>query len=85
MELTQRDKAILDFERGWWAQPGPKAARILEMFELSSQRYYEILGELVGSDEALEYDPLLVRRLRRQRERRRRERKGPHVRESEGP
>ncbi|KAA0235226.1 MAG: hypothetical protein JJLCMIEE_01552 [Acidimicrobiales bacterium] len=85
MELTQRDKAILDFERGWWTQPGPKAAKILELFELSSQRYYQILGELVGSQAALEYDPLLVRRLRRLRDRRRRERKGPPVRESEGP
>lgn len=74
MPLTQRDKAILDFERSWWAEPGPKETAIRERFELSGTRYYEILGELIESPEAMEYDPLGIRRLRRQRERRRRER-----------
>lgn len=77
MHLTERDRAILDFERSWWSATGPKEAQILERFELSSRRYYEILNELVDSEEAFEHDPLLVRRLRRQRERRRRERTGP--------
>ena len=74
MALTERDKAILDFERSWWAEPGPKETAIRERFELSGTRYYEILGELIDSPEAMAHDPLAVRRLRRQRERRRRER-----------
>ncbi len=74
MALTERDRAILDFERSWWSEPGPKEVAIRERFELSSTRYYEILHELLDMAEALEYDPLVVRRLRRQRDRRRRAR-----------
>ena len=74
VELIERDRAILDFERAWWHQIGPKEALIQERFELSASRYYEILGELLDSPEAYSYDPLGVRRLRRLRERRRRAR-----------
>ncbi|MCC5951781.1 MAG: DUF3263 domain-containing protein [Acidimicrobiia bacterium] len=76
MELTERDRAILDFEKSWWTQEGPKEALIVERFELSAERYYQILNQLLESDEAYAHDPLVVRRLRRQRERRRRERQG---------
>ena len=72
--LTNRDRAILDFERTWWSEPGPKETAIRERFELSPTRYYEIVNELLESAEAAEYDPLLVRRLRRLRDRRRRQR-----------
>ena len=72
MELTDRDRAILDFERSWWSESGPKEAHIRERFELSATRYYQILNELLESPEANEYDPLVVRRLRRMRDRRRR-------------
>jgi hypothetical protein len=49
MALTERDRAILDFERSWWSEPGPKDTAILERFELSATRYYQILGELLDS------------------------------------
>lgn len=74
MQLTDRDKAILDFERSWWDEPGPKEALIRERFELSATRYYQILNELLDSQEAYDFDPLVVRRLRRLRDRRRRAR-----------
>ncbi len=74
MELTERDRAILDFERSWWHETGPKEALIQERFQLSASRYYEILGQLLESPEAYAYDPLGVRRLRRLRDRRRRAR-----------
>ncbi|MBK5223417.1 MAG: DUF3263 domain-containing protein [Acidimicrobiia bacterium] len=74
MALTERDRAILDFERSWWSESGPKELAIHDRFELSTNRYYEILGELLDSPEALAHDPLVVRRLRRLRDRRRRER-----------
>jgi hypothetical protein len=74
VELTERDKAILDFERSWWTEPGPKEAIIVERFELSATRYYQILNELLESPEAYDHDPLVVRRLQRQRDRRRRAR-----------
>ena len=74
MMLTERDRAILDFERSWWSEPGRKESAIRERFDLSTTRYYEILSELLDSPEALEYEPLVVRRLRRMRDRRRRAR-----------
>jgi len=72
--LSDRDRAILDFERSWWTEPGPKDIAIRDRFDLSAARYREVLNALIESDDALAYDPLLVRRLRRQRERRRRAR-----------
>ena len=85
MSLTERDKAILDFERSWWAEPGVKETAILERFELSASRYYQILGELLEDPESMQYDPLLVRRLRRMRDNRRRVRfEGPSVNERQG-
>lgn len=74
MPLTDRDRAILDFERSWWTEAGPKDTAIRERFELSGTRYYQLLTDLLDDPDALEYDPLLVRRLRRVRERRRRAR-----------
>ncbi len=72
--LTDRDRAILDYERSWWSHPGPKEAAIRERFELSPTRYYEILNELLEDPDAMDHDPLLLRRLRRLRDRRRRQR-----------
>jgi len=74
MALTERDRAILDFERSWWTEAGPKDTAIRERFELSGTRYYQLLAELTDDPEALAYDPLLIRRLRRVRDRRRRAR-----------
>ncbi len=74
MALSERDRAILDFERSWWKQSGSKTAAIRERLHLSPARYYQLLGTLVSSPEAGTYDPLLVRRLRRLRARRRRAR-----------
>ncbi len=74
MALTERDKAILDFERSWWTGSGPKDRAIRERFELSGTRYYQLINELVDAPDALAYDPLLIRRLRRVRDRRRRAR-----------
>ncbi len=74
MALTERDKSILDFERSWWAEDGPKDTAIRDRFELSTTRYYQLLSELLESAAAYEYDPLVVRRLRRLRDRRRRAR-----------
>jgi hypothetical protein len=74
MALTDRDRAILDFERSWWTSAGPKDTAIRERFELSGTRYYQLIAELIDDPDALEYDPLLIRRLRRVRDRRRRAR-----------
>ena len=74
MALTERDRAIIEFERSWWSEEGSKESIIRERFELSTTRYYELLGDLIDSEEAYEFDPLVIRRLRRMRDRRRRAR-----------
>jgi Protein of unknown function (DUF3263) len=74
MPLSSRERAILDFERTWWSLPGPKEQAIRAELELSPTRYYQLLADLIESGEAMDYDPLVVRRLRRLRDRRRRAR-----------
>ena len=74
MALSERDRAILDFERSWWTEEGAKEAAIRRRFQLSPGRYYQVLGALLATPEAAAYDPLVVRRLRRQRVDRRRAR-----------
>ncbi len=74
MALSDRDRAILDFERAWWTGPGTKEAAIKARFDLSPTRYYELLRGLLGSPDAVAYDPLVVHRLRRDQSRRRRAR-----------
>jgi hypothetical protein len=73
-ELSDRERAILDFERSWWQRTGPKEAAIREWLALSPTRYYELLAELVDHPGAHAYDPLVILRLRRTRDRRRRAR-----------
>jgi hypothetical protein len=72
--LDERSRAVLDFERGWWRFAGAKEQAIREQFDLSATRYYQVLNALVDDDEALAYDPMLVRRLRRMRASRQRQR-----------
>ncbi|HEY2427789.1 MAG TPA: DUF3263 domain-containing protein [Acidimicrobiales bacterium] len=74
MPLSSRERAILDFEQTWWSLPGPKDQAIRERFDLSPTRYYQLLSDLIETADAMIYDPLVVRRLRRLRDRRRRAR-----------
>ena len=74
MELTARDRSILDFERSWWQLSGRKEKAIRARLQMSSTRYYRRLGELLDEPAALVYDPLTVKRLRRYRDERRRAR-----------
>ncbi|CUR55577.1 conserved hypothetical protein [metagenome] len=72
--LSDRDREILEFERQWWKYAGAKEQAVREKFDMSSTRYYQVLNSLIDKPEALEADPLLVRRLRRLRAARQRQR-----------
>jgi hypothetical protein len=65
--LTDRDRGILALERLWWQYAGAKEAEIRKRFGLSATRYYQELNALIERPEALAFDPLLVKRLRRLR------------------
>jgi uncharacterized protein DUF3263 len=72
--LDERSRAILDFERDAWTLTVPKHRAIRERFGFSAARYHQLLHRIVERPEALAYDPMVVRRLRRIREIRRRRR-----------
>jgi hypothetical protein len=72
--LTDHEQAVLDFERSWWTEDGVKEVLIEERLEMTSSRYYQVLNELLDRPDALDHDPMVVRRLRRLRDRKRRAR-----------
>jgi hypothetical protein len=72
--LSERDVAILDFERSWWKHAGVKEQAIRERFDMSATRYYQLLNELLENPAALAHDPILVKRLKRLRTYRQRQR-----------
>ena len=61
--LSAEDRAILDFERGWWLEPGPKDQAIEMSLGLTSSAYYRRLRRLVMRGAALAYDPLTTKRV----------------------
>ncbi len=73
-ELDQRSREVLDFEREAWKLSVTKERAIRERFGFSPSRYHQLLHKVIDRPEALVYDPMLVRRLRRVREVRRRAR-----------
>lgn len=60
---------MLEFERRWWTESGPKDLRIRERFDVSPAEYAEQLYALVDRPEALDAEQLVVRRLRREAQR----------------
>ena len=72
--LSDRDRQVLEFERHWWKYAGAKEQAIRDLFDMSATRYYQILNGLIDTPEALAFDPMLVKRLRRMRASRQRAR-----------
>ena len=79
MALTDTELAMLELERSWFTVAGTKDEAIRARFGLSSAAYYQALNALIEREDAVEADPLTVRRLRRMRDRRRAERSGRRV------
>jgi hypothetical protein len=65
--LTDTQRAMLDFERRWWRQPGAKEQAIRDTFSMSPTRYYQTLNTLLDLPGAATYDAALVNRLQRLR------------------
>ncbi|HWC84223.1 MAG TPA: DUF3263 domain-containing protein [Pseudonocardiaceae bacterium] len=65
--LSNRENAMLAFERQWWKYAGAKERAIHEIFDMSATRYYQLLNSLLDKQEAMRVDPMLIKRLRRQR------------------
>ncbi|MBM7505529.1 DUF3263 domain-containing protein [Agromyces aurantiacus] len=66
--LDDRQRDILAFEARAWRDAARKADAIRDELGMSAARYYRLLGALVDSPAALRHDPMLVKRLQRQRD-----------------
>lgn len=73
-QLSEHERALIDFEREWWRLGSRKDVGIRARFEISASSYYRALHALVDRAEAMQYDSLTVLRLRKRRERARRDR-----------
>src|SRR5215510_13946157 len=65
--LSEPQRAMLEFERQWWRQPGAKDQAIRDTFGLTPTRYYQTLNALLDLPAAMAYDAALVQRLLRLR------------------
>lgn len=68
--LSDRDRAILAFERKRFRYAGAKDEAIMKAFGMSPIRYYQVVNALIDTPAALVHDPQLVRRLQRLRDER---------------
>jgi len=71
-ELDERSQQILNMEKLWWKYAGAKEQAITKQFSMSPANYYQLLNQLIETDAALAFDPMLVKRLRRLRSTKRR-------------
>ncbi len=67
MDLTKRQKSIIEFERTAWQTDISKEKAIRQIFTISPSRYYQIRDELIDLPEAMKFDPMVIRRLQKQR------------------
>lgn len=74
--LSEHERAVLAFEKQPWKYGGLKEQAIRDRFEWSPTRYYQVLNALLDRPEAQEYEPVLVKRLRRLRDTKQRARSG---------
>ena len=58
---------MLVFERQWWRHAGAKEEAIRREFGIGPTAYYQLLSRLIDDPVAIAYDPMLVKRLQRQR------------------
>ena len=66
--LTDDEKATLDFEAQHFSHAGDKEEAIVRTFGHSATRHYMRVNSIIDKPAAVEYNPVMVNRLRRQRE-----------------
>lgn len=66
--LSDREIAILEFERRWWLDTSARNEHIRGEFGVDPVRYFQQLNRLIERPEALDFDPVLVRMLLRRRD-----------------
>jgi Protein of unknown function (DUF3263) len=79
VELSPREREILTFEREWWKHASAKDTALRERLAMTPETYYRSLNAIIDQPGALAHDPLLVRRLRRQRVSRQQQRRASRL------
>lgn len=69
-ELTDDEKAILDFAGRWWKYAGAQEQAIRDDFEIRGTRFWQLLNDLLDRPAAMAYAPTTVKRYRRLRDQR---------------
>jgi hypothetical protein len=65
--LSERHAAMLDFERSWWSNDEPRDQIVRARFQCSPEEYDAEITIVLENPDAVEHDPLVVRRLKRLR------------------
>jgi hypothetical protein len=63
--MTDIEMAILDFEREWWRHAGARDEEVSRRWGMSASEYHRRLMAIAVRSEAMAYDPLTERRIRR--------------------
>ncbi len=58
---------MLDFERSWWSNDEPRDQIVRARFQCSQEEYDAEIIIVLENPDAVEHDPLVVRRLKRLR------------------
>lgn len=74
MQITDTERAILDLYAAAFSNESRRVALICERTGLSPGRAMMLVSELIDSERAVKYSPIVVNRLRRQRDHRQRSR-----------
>lgn len=83
--FSERHREMLAFERTWWQLDAPRDEAIRARFGCSTDEYYAELNRVLELPEAMDHDPLVVRRFQRRRLRRRRDLLDPATATRGGP
>lgn len=70
--VTDDDRRMLDLAGARWNYAGSLEQRVRDEFGISLTRFWQRVNQLVDTEEALAYSPVVVNRLRRLRTGRRR-------------
>ena len=76
-DLSDDDRAILDFAKNAPLHPGHRVNQLRETFDMSDTRYHQKLNNLLDHPGAMEYDPVTVKRYQRIRQARQARRQMP--------
>lgn len=65
--MTDEERRMLDLAGQRWNYPGSLEQKVRDEFGISLTRFWQRVNQLIDTEEALAYDPVVVNRLSRLR------------------